>query len=31
MIRGKDWQSLSIPKGESGHFNQLMQEQHGSK
>src|SRR5882757_2954933 len=24
MIRGKDWQSLSIPKGASGQFNQQM-------
>ncbi|HEX9509339.1 MAG TPA: DUF1572 family protein [Puia sp.] len=30
MIRDKDWQSLSIPKGASGHFNQQMKQQHGS-
>jgi hypothetical protein len=29
MIRGKDWQSLSIPKGGSDQFNRQMQEQHG--
>jgi len=28
MIRGKDWQSLSIPKGASGQFNQQMKERH---
>jgi hypothetical protein len=28
MIRDKDWQSLSIPKGASGQFNQQMQERH---
>jgi len=28
MIRGKDWQSLSIPKGGSDQFNRQMQEQH---
>lgn len=32
MIRDRDWQSLSIPKGASGQFNQQMKEQHtGSK
>ena len=31
MIRNKDWQSLSIPKGASGQFNQQMQERHGGK
>jgi len=30
MIRGKDWQSLSIAKGQSGQFNQQMQERHSS-
>jgi hypothetical protein len=29
MIRGKDWQSLSIPKGGSDQFNRQMKEQHG--
>jgi hypothetical protein len=29
MIRNNNWQSLSIPKGASGQFNQQMQEQHG--
>jgi hypothetical protein len=29
MIRGNDWQPLSIPKGGSDQFNQQMQEQHG--
>ena len=28
MIRGKDWQSLSIPKGGSDQFNRQMKEQH---
>lgn len=28
MIRGKDWQSLSIPKGGSDQYNKAMQEQH---
>ncbi|HEY4208892.1 MAG TPA: DUF1572 family protein, partial [Puia sp.] len=28
MIKGKDWQSLSIPKGGSEQFNRLMKEQH---
>lgn len=31
MIRGKDWQSLSIPKGASTAFNRQMEEQHGKK
>jgi hypothetical protein len=30
LIRGKDWQSLSIARGQSGQFNQQMQERHGS-
>ena len=29
MIRGKEWQSLSIPPGGSDQFNKLMKEQHG--
>ena len=29
MIRSDNWQSLSIPKGASGHFNQQMKEKHG--
>ena len=29
MIKGKEWLSLSIPKGASAQFNQHMQEQHG--
>jgi len=28
MIRNEKWQSLSIPKGASGDFNQQMKEQH---
>jgi len=28
MIRGKDWQSLSIPRGGSDQFNRQMKEQH---
>ncbi len=28
MIRDEKWQSLSIPKGASGEFNQRMKEQH---
>ncbi|HVV03399.1 MAG TPA: DUF1572 family protein, partial [Puia sp.] len=28
MIRGKDWQPLSIPKGGSDQFNRQMKEQH---
>jgi hypothetical protein len=28
MIRGKDWQSLSIPKGGSDQYNRQMQDQH---
>ena len=28
MIRGRDWQSLSIPKGGSDQFNRQMKEQH---
>jgi hypothetical protein len=28
MIRNGKWQSLSIPKGASGHFNQQMKEKH---
>ena len=30
MIRNEKWQSLSIPKGASGDFNQQMQEKHAS-
>ena len=30
MIRNKDWKPLSIARGESGQFNQKMQERHGS-
>jgi hypothetical protein len=29
MIRNEKWQSLSIPRGGSGDFNQLMKDQHG--
>jgi hypothetical protein len=28
LIRGKDWHSLSIPRGGSDQFNQQMQQQH---
>jgi hypothetical protein len=31
MIKDKEWQSLSIPKGASAQFNQHMQERHGNK
>jgi Protein of unknown function (DUF1572) len=30
MIRNEKWQSLSIPKGASGEFNQRMKEQHSN-
>jgi hypothetical protein len=29
MIKGRNWHSLSIPKGGSDQFNQQMQEKHG--
>jgi hypothetical protein len=31
MIRNGKWQSLSIPKGASGEFNQLMKEEQGDR
>lgn len=31
MIRGASWQSLSIPKGASGAFNQFMEDKHARR
>jgi hypothetical protein len=30
MLKNKEWQSLSIPKGGSNSFNDIMQQKHGN-